>query len=109
MLTYTREDLAGDWEFKILRSATGLFGKPERLQQALTEEGRAGWVLLEKLDDYRVRLKRPASARASDATRLSDPYATTFGPAVPHVEMVLLGMLAALLLAFLGYVFIIAR
>src|SRR5262245_3819045 len=109
MLTYTKEDLAGDWEFKILRSATGLFGKPERLQQALAEEGRAGWVLLEKLDDYRIRLKRPASARAADATRLFDPYGTAFGQAVPRVALVLLGMLTAFLAAAGYYFFLVAR
>ena len=110
MLGYTEKDLAEGWEFKILRSPAGLFGKPDSLQQALADEGRAGWVLLEKLDDYRIRLKRPVSARASDATRLSDPYATTFGPAVPRAALIL--MLVGMLTAFLAaavYFFAVAR
>jgi hypothetical protein len=79
MTGYSAGDLADGWEFKILRSATGAFRNPERLRQALEEESRAGWVLVEKFDNQRVRLKRPASARAGDAGLGFDPYRTRFG------------------------------
>ena len=34
MTGYSHADLAGDWEFKILRSATGAFRNPERFREA---------------------------------------------------------------------------
>ena len=79
MTSYTQTDLIEGWEFKILRSVTGAFGKPDRLRQVLEEEARAGWVLVEKFDNQRVRLKRPASARAGDAGLGFDPYRTSYG------------------------------
>lgn len=79
MTGYTQTDLSEGWEFKILRSAMGAFGKPDRLRMALEEEARAGWVLVEKFDSRRVRLKRPASARAGDAALGFDPYRTSYG------------------------------
>ncbi|MCC6677004.1 MAG: hypothetical protein IT436_07660 [Phycisphaerales bacterium] len=79
MSGYSHADLAEDWEFKILRSATSAFRDPARLRQALEAESRAGWVLVEKFDNQRVRLKRPASARAGDSSLGLDPYRTSFG------------------------------
>jgi hypothetical protein len=79
MTGYTPADLAEGWEFKILRSATGSFRNPANLSQAIEQEARAGWVLLEKFDNQRVRLKRPASARAGDGGLDFDPYRTTYG------------------------------
>src|SRR5262245_52860366 len=74
MTGYTSAELAEGWEFKILRSATSAFRHPQQLQQAIDEEARAGWVLVEKFDNQRLRFKRPASARASDAAlRASAP------------------------------------
>lgn len=80
MTTYSREELAGDWEFKILRSLTGAFKKPEALHRVLDEEAQAGWVLVEKFDNSRIRLKRPASARDSDLHIGFDAYRTYVGP-----------------------------
>ena len=79
MTTYTPSDLAEGWEFKILRSATGGFGNPERLQSVLDEEQRAGWTLVEKFDNGRIRLKRPARARTGDAALDFDPMRTWVG------------------------------
>jgi hypothetical protein len=76
---YTHKDLAEDWEFKILRSVTGKFRDAAWLQSILDEEARAGWQLVEKFDNARVRLKRPASARARDATLGFDAYRTSVG------------------------------
>lgn len=60
LTSYRSQDLQG-WEFKILRSATGAFRDPAKLQQALAEEATFGWELVEKFDD---------SACASSARRL---------------------------------------
>lgn len=46
-----------EWEFKILRSAMARFGRRDRLEAALREEGAAGWQLVEKLDNARIRLE----------------------------------------------------
>lgn len=77
-MRYRPEDLAGDWEFKIVRSYSPIFRKPENLQQIREEEALSGWSLLEKLDDFRVRFKRPASAAKRDARLPAeiDPYRT---------------------------------
>jgi hypothetical protein len=79
MTTYTREDLTEGWEFKILRSMTSAFKHPEKLQAALEEESKSGWVLVEKFDDSRIRLKRPASAKEYDVHPGVDPYRTYVG------------------------------
>ena len=79
MTDYRPEDLAAGWEFKILRSATGRFKDPGFLRAALADEERAGWTMLEKFDNSRVRLRRPAAARASDANLGFDPYRTSVG------------------------------
>ena len=81
MSLYTQDDLKGDWEFKIVRSDSGAFRKPEVLNKLVEEEAQAGWVMLEKFDDSRVRFKRPRSARARDAFLPDDvdPYRTRYG------------------------------
>jgi hypothetical protein len=68
MTPYTPQDLNEDWEFKILRCVTARFRDPIWLHGILQEEARAGWTMVEKFDDTRVRLKRPARARANHAT-----------------------------------------
>ena len=104
MTTYTPTDLgnggADGWEFKILRSATGAFKKPDVLRQVLEEEGRAGWVMIEKFDSQRVRLKRPATAKSGDSSLGFDPYRTTFG--ISETRMALTIMVCAL--GFVGIV-----
>ena len=62
MTPYTPRDLAENWEFKILRSATGAFKDPAVMQRYLAEEAQAGWTLVEKFDNSRIRLKRPPRA-----------------------------------------------
>jgi len=39
-----------------------MFRDPVVLRQLCEEEAEAGWILLEKLDDHRVRFKRPMVA-----------------------------------------------
>lgn len=67
------------WEYKIIRSATGAFRHRDRLRQSLEEEAQAGWELVEKFDDNRVRLRRPVAARSNDHLLDFDPYRTWIG------------------------------
>ncbi|HEY9300326.1 MAG TPA: hypothetical protein VIQ31_28990 [Phormidium sp.] len=84
------------WEFKIIRASRDIFRDPAVLQRLCEEEGEAGWILLEKLDDRRVRFKRPVALRdLIKPERLAiDPYRTQYGPS--NKPLVILGMLAAL-------------
>ena len=90
MTAYTPRDLAENWEFKILRSATGAFKDAAAMERYLAEEAQAGWTLVEKFDNSRIRLKRPAAARQQDAQCTFDPYRTRVG-----ISEVGLGLLIA--------------
>jgi hypothetical protein len=76
---YTSDEIQDAIEFKILHSATGAFRNPDVLRRAQEEEGKAGWILLEKLDDNRLRFKRPVSARANDRFVNFDAYRSNYG------------------------------
>jgi hypothetical protein len=93
MTPYTPQDVADPWEFKILRSAASQFRNPRWLRSVLEEEARAGWIMIEKFDNSRVRLKRLASARANDATLGFDPYRTWVG--ISQIRFALLIVLGA--------------
>lgn len=101
MTPYGPADLAGGWEFKILRANTAAFRDPARFRAILDEEARGGWVLVEKFDDYRVRLKRPARAKEvqGDFAEGYDPYRTTVGASSGKIAVALL---AGALLAAIG-------
>ena len=81
MAKYMQDDLSNDWEFKIVRSESGAFRKPEVLRKLIEEEARAGWVMLEKFDDRRIRFKRSRSSRTRDALLPPgvDAYRTRYG------------------------------
>lgn len=79
MTGYTPEELASGAEFKIVRSATAAFKRPEFLKQVLDEEQAAGWTLVEKFDDSRIRLKRSAAARTAGSGTTIDPYRSFVG------------------------------
>ncbi|GAF78469.1 unnamed protein product, partial [marine sediment metagenome] len=81
MTQYSDSDIAGDWEFKIVRAVTGAFRKPEEFAKLLEGEARFGWKLLEKLDDSRVRFKRHVKERVRDrnAGPSEDPYRSIYG------------------------------
>jgi len=72
------QDTKGEWEYKILRGGLGGFTSEQRMRAALEQEARAEWSLFIKLDDERLMLRRPRTARAQDAFRDSDvqPYRT---------------------------------
>ena len=91
MTGYTPQELTEGWEFKIVRSATGSFRTPAFLRTVLDEEQRAGWTLVEKFDNGRIRLKRPASARANDSALGSDAYRTHAGMSEWKLTLCILG------------------
>ncbi|MDH5606860.1 MAG: hypothetical protein OEY93_08235 [Anaerolineae bacterium] len=70
-----------NWEFKIVRSYWNDFGNPQKLQVMLEEEGLAGWEMMEKLDDSRVRLRRRKEMQKRDMALPPgiDPYRTQYG------------------------------
>jgi hypothetical protein len=111
MARYTQDDLNNDWEFKIVRSDTATFRKPEVLRKLIEEEARSGWVMLEKFDDNRIRFKRPRSARTRDVLLPSDvdPYRTQYGISSARIALlvVTLMMLALLALGALGFWFFV--
>lgn len=103
MAGYTQDDLGNGWEFKIVRSESAAFRKPEVLRKLIEEEARAGWVMLEKFDDRRVRFKRSRSARTRDVLLPPgvDPYRTRYGaPSAQYA--VLASMVVGLVVAGLG-------
>jgi hypothetical protein len=109
MTPYQSADLNEDWEFKILRSNFRSFGKPERLAEYLAEEAKAGWVLVEKFDDTRLRLKRPTSARRGDAALGFDPYRTYVGmPPGKFAAAIIAAVLGGTLLVILAVAAIVA-
>ena len=66
-------------EYKVITANTALFANTAKLHAVLKEESAAGWELVEKLDNYKVRLVRDISARANDANCSIDPYRTDVG------------------------------
>ncbi|UBF29194.1 hypothetical protein K9N68_15955 [Kovacikia minuta CCNUW1] len=71
------------WEFKIVRANQDVFRNPAVFRQLCDEEAQAGWILLEKLDDRRVRFKRPLALRDIIQPEFlpHDPYRTHYGSA----------------------------
>src|SRR5262245_65345198 len=109
MSGYTPGDLAEGWEFKILRSAPGSFRDPVKMRDALEQEGRAGWVLLEKFDNQRLRLKRPASAKAGDAGLGFDPYRTNYGIGEAKFAILLIGTILSVVAVVLVTIMLVTR
>ncbi|GAB4443543.1 MAG: hypothetical protein Kow00120_12890 [Anaerolineae bacterium] len=107
MTRYTAEELEQGWEFKIVRSAYHAFGNPETLRAVVEQEARAGWVLVEKFDDARLRFRRPQSARERDhlLPQEFDPYRTSYGMSQSAVVGLMLGIVVALVL--LGIVVVV--
>ena len=95
MTRYTDKELTEDFEFKIVRSATGAFKKRETVEQIIAEESMAGWKMVEKFDDNRLRFKRMASAKRNDYNLPPgfDPYRTTYGMTEFGLAMTILGVM----------------
>jgi len=77
--TNASSDQHKGWEFKILRTNSGGFRSRKVLHNVCAEESEAGWILLEKLDDHRLRFRRPIAARDRDQYCKIDPYRTHYG------------------------------
>jgi len=108
MTPYTQEGLADDWEFKIVRANTNVFRNPAKLDQLQQEESRAGWVMVEKFDDQRVRFKRPRSARLKDSQLPagSDPYRVQFGMSPIRFGILLTLLILAITLGIIAVIFV---
>jgi hypothetical protein len=109
MTRYTPEDLNGDWEFKIIRSITSAFKRPDVLQDVLEEERLGGWELVEKFDDGRLRLKRPKSARQDDPMLPAgyDPYRTQYGISEGGLALWIVVSVGVAIAQVMGTVFLI--
>ena len=110
MTQYSREELEEDWEFKIVRSTSGAFGKREVLQKLRQEEATAGWRMVEKFDDNRIRFKRPHSAREQDAYLPAevDPYRTQYGAAAFLYAVLVIGVLLLVIFGIALVVLVVA-
>ena len=97
MTRYTRDELDNDWEFKIVRSVTGKFKKREVVEQVRAEEAMAGWVMVEKFDDSRIRFKRQTKAQRNDISLPPgfDPYRTTYGLSEGGLAFTIIGIIGA--------------
>lgn len=88
-------------EYKIIQATTPYFAKPVNLQQVLDEEAESGWELVEKLDNYKIRVQRQISHRSDDGQRHRDPYRTQVGPSnVVTYSAAALATIAVVLLVF---------
>ena len=66
-------------EYKVIQSQTPTFSDTAKMHEILDEEAKAGWRLLAKEDNYRLKLQRDISNRANDADLEMDAYRTTVG------------------------------
>ncbi len=111
MATYSTEDLQNDWEFKIVRANRDVFHDQAALTKLVNEEKRAGWVLLEKFDDSRIRFKRQRTMQAHDEQLHSegiDPYRTQYGMSPMKNKMIVVVtalMFSLLVMAGIMYIF----
>jgi hypothetical protein len=105
---YNSDDLDG-WEFKIVRSDLGRFGNREVFERLCREEARAGWEMVEKFDNSRIRFKRRVEKRAQDQHLDFDPYRTSMSSISGGAVAIIIGLVLLLggLVAFfaIGYDF----
>lgn len=101
-MTYPTPDGPIQYEYKIIRSARAAFKDPHKFRAALEAEAEAGWELVEKFDNSRVRLRRDIRWRDRDASLVVDAYRTYVGITEEMLTMwivlVLFGGIAAVLL-----------
>lgn len=98
------------WEYKIVRASSDLFRDPAVLAKLCEEESLAGWILFEKLDDRRVRFKRPLAMReviTPDALAF-DPYRSHYGPSSNWLTWIagIAAVTAMVLPAYLGFMLV---
>jgi hypothetical protein len=95
MTQYGSQDMNG-WEFKIVRSITARFSNHDAVQRLCAEESKAGWELVEKFDDNRIRFKRRIERRNQDQSLGFDPYRTRIGITELGVAAIVIGAIAVM-------------
>lgn len=93
---YNAEDLEG-WEFKIVRANTRKFKDAEAVRRLCEQESHAGWEMVEKFDDSRIRFKRQVENRSRDrhlGPEAVDPYRTLVGVSETQIVLVIVGVCA---------------
>lgn len=93
-----------DIEYKVVQSQTPMFADTAKMHEVLAEEAQAGWQLLEKEDNYRLRLQRNISHRANDASLGFDAYRSTVGvsPVVTYGATALITIAVVSLILYLA-------
>lgn len=107
VIHYSPEDLSDGWEFKVVRANPQAFRSHEAFDKVFDQERRAGWIMLEKLDEARVRFKRPVSQREHDILLGPDvePYRTeAAAPAVWWMLLLVIAVLGGVALILAGVV-----
>ncbi len=66
-------------EYKVIQAQTPLFSDTAKMHEILDQEARAGWQLLEKEDNYRIKLQRNISHRDNDKNLDFDAYRSNVG------------------------------
>lgn len=106
-LPEVNDPMAGEWEYKIVRANRDIFRNPAIFHKLCQEEAEVGWVMLEKLDDHRVRFKRSMSQRDQKSSELPrfDPYRTHYGSSFSLTSwLAAIAFLSAIVLpAYFGY------
>lgn len=90
-------------EYKVIQATTPYFAKSPNIAAVMSEEEKAGWRLLEKCDNYKLRLQRDISHRANDKNLSIDPYRSQVGISNPLVY----GVTTVLTLAVVYAIFIL--
>lgn len=96
-----------DWEFKILRTTNEGFQRHKLLKSVCAEESESGWILLEKLDDSRLRFRRSIHFREKDHLSKLDPYRTHYGlpPKATNFISIVIILVIMAVPAFFGFAF----
>jgi len=87
-------------EYKVIQAQTPLFADSKKMHEILEEEAKAGWRLLEKEDNYKIRLQRDISSRANDQSLDFDAYRSTVGVS----SVVTYGATAAITIAIVSVI-----
>ena len=105
LTSYASNDI-DKYEFKIMRSSLGKFSNYETLKRVCEQEARAGWEMVEKFDQYRVRFKRKIEHRANDRHLDFDPYRTGIAGSGGALKIgIIVGVIG--LLALAGVLFMV--
>ena len=68
-----------DIEYKTIQAQTPLFADSKKMRAVLDEEAKAGWQLLWKEDNYKMKLQRDVSHRENDKNLDFDAYRSSVG------------------------------